>query len=84
LTIEKAFYDAGFTNGEYINLFSSTKSTESIIGHKYVRGVSFCGSTNGGRAIGALAGKHLKKVVCELGGSDPAIVCEDAEIDNAV
>jgi len=84
LAIEELMVGAGFEDGEFQNVFTSPEQTETIIGHKYVRGVSFTGSNGVGSIIGSLAGKYCKKSVLELGGSDPFIVLKDADIDLAV
>lgn len=82
--IEELFVEAGFNNGEFQNIHSSPEQTELIISHKHIRGVSFTGSTRAGKSIASIAGKHAKKAVMELGGSDPFIVLDDADIQKAV
>lgn len=57
---------------------------ERLISHRYVRRVNFTGSTHVGRIIARLAAEHLKPVLLELGGKAPALVLEDADLDNAV
>ena len=49
-----------------------------------MRGLSFTGSSAAGKTLSSYCGKHMKKITCELGGSDPFIVLEDADIDKAV
>jgi len=82
--IEDLMVEAGFENGEFLNVYSSPEQTELILSNKYVRGVSFTGSTRTGGIIGAIASKYAKKAVMELGGSDPFIVLDDANVDQAV
>lgn len=81
---EECFKEAGFNNGEYLNIIVGQKQSEAIISNKLIRGVSFTGSTSGGSHIASLAGKYCKKSVMELGGSDPFIVFADADLDHAV
>jgi len=76
--------EAGFDNGEFQMVFSSPQQTELILSNKFIQGVSFTGSTKSGRNIASIAGKYTKKAVMELGGSDPFIVLEDADIEKAV
>jgi succinate-semialdehyde dehydrogenase/glutarate-semialdehyde dehydrogenase len=68
----------------FVDLMTPGKEVASIIGHEHVKGVTLTGSTNAGKEIAKVAGQHLKKTVLELGGSDPYIVCQDADIDLAV
>ena len=74
---------AGFENGEYQVIFSSTDDTESIIGNPDIRGVALTGSKRAGSTIASLAGKYIKKCMLELGGSDAFIILEDVDIEFA-
>jgi succinate-semialdehyde dehydrogenase/glutarate-semialdehyde dehydrogenase len=65
------------------NLQMDHKVSEQVIQHPLVRGVTFTGSSRGGREVAATAGKALKKTVLELGGSDQYIVLADADIEKA-
>jgi len=76
--------EAGFPEGSYQNLFVESARIERVIADPRVRGVSLTGSEAAGRAVGALAGKHLKPVVLELGGSDPFIVLSVENMEDAV
>ncbi len=58
-------------------------SIENIIAHPAITGVSLTGSTRAGKAVAAVAGKNLKKLVLELGGSDPYLVLSDSDIEEA-
>lgn len=82
--MQKLFNDAGLPDGVFTNLFISTASTEHVLADPLVRGVALTGSERAGTSVGAAAGKNLKKVTMELGGSDAFIVLEDAEIDETV
>ena len=83
LAIEQAFKEAGFDGGVYQALIIENGLTESILQDFRVKGVSLTGSEKAGSAVASLAGKHLKKSVLELGGSDPFIVLKDADIQKA-
>lgn len=72
-----------FPQGVYSNLIIDVKQVEAIIAHPFVRAVSLTGSTQAGRSVAALAGKYLKKCVLELGGSDPYLILEDADLESA-
>lgn len=79
--IETLFAEAGFPKGVYTNLFVRSRLAGTVIAHPKVRGISFTGSERAGAAVAEQAGRHLKKVVLELGGSDPFIVLNDADLD---
>jgi succinate-semialdehyde dehydrogenase / glutarate-semialdehyde dehydrogenase len=70
--------------GLYTNLLITSSKVGRIIEDPRIAGVSLTGSTDAGKAIAAKAGENLKKVVLELGGSDPFIVLDDANIEKAV
>lgn len=82
--IEDLMVEAGFTNGEFQTVFTAPEQTELVLSNKHVRGVSFTGSTRSGRIIASIAGKYGKKATMELGGSDPFIVLDDADLEKAV
>ena len=84
LAIEGLMRDAGFPDGLVRSLFLSNEQAAAVIGDSRVRGVTLTGSTRAGREVASCAGKHLKTMVMELGGSDPFIVFEDADLDEAV
>ena len=83
LTIEKLFRDAGFSPGVVGTVLADTELTTRAIGDRRVAAVTLTGSVGAGRAVGETAGANIKKVVLELGGSDPFIVLADADIDVA-
>ena len=70
--------------GLYTALYTSNEVTAQVIAHPFVRGVSLTGSERAGRAVAELAGRHLKKCVLELGGSDALIVLDAASVGGAV
>lgn len=84
LALEALFRDAGAPEGVYTNLFISAERVQHVIANDLVRGVSLTGSEAAGRAVAQAAGKHLKKVVLELGGSDPFIVLDGERIERTV
>ena len=81
--IEDIFKEANAPEGLYTNLFVSGKHVSRIIEDKRIQGASLTGSEKAGSSLAETAGKHIKKSVLELGGSDPFIVLEDADIDRA-
>jgi succinate-semialdehyde dehydrogenase/glutarate-semialdehyde dehydrogenase len=82
LAIEQIFKEAGFPEGTFSNLFLSNEQAAEVIAHPMVRAVTLTGSSRAGRAVAAEAGGALKKVVLELGGSDPFIVLDDADVQS--
>lgn len=82
--IEQIFRDAGFPEGAYVNIYASHDQIATVIGDKRVQGVSLTGSERAGAAIAEIAGRHLKKVVLELGGSDPFILLSTDDLDATV
>lgn len=82
--IADAFREARFPEDIFQNLPIASSGVAAIIAHPKVAAVSLTGSTEAGRSVAALAGRHLKKTVLELGGSDPYIILEDADLDLAV
>jgi len=83
ITIEKIFQSAGFAEGIVQALIIDVDKVERIIEHDIVQGVTLTGSEFAGSNVAALAGKNIKKSVLELGGSDPFIVLEDADLEQA-
>jgi succinate-semialdehyde dehydrogenase/glutarate-semialdehyde dehydrogenase len=81
--IESAFKEAGFPENTFRTIVADHAAVEALIESDIMRGVSLTGSTAAGARIAETAGRNLKKVVLELGGSDPFIVLEDADIDIA-
>lgn len=81
--LDQLIQQAGFPNGVFQSLFMDNTSTASVIADPRCQGVSLTGSEAAGRSVAATAGKHLKKSVMELGGSDPFIVLEDADVEKA-
>jgi succinate-semialdehyde dehydrogenase/glutarate-semialdehyde dehydrogenase len=84
ILLEELFRDAGAPRGLYTNLLMSGKRASALVSDERIKGVSLTGSEAAGASIAAAAGKHLKKSVLELGGSDAFIILEDADIDKAV
>jgi succinate-semialdehyde dehydrogenase / glutarate-semialdehyde dehydrogenase len=72
--MQKIFDDAGFPEGAYENIYASNEQIEWVIADPRVHGVSVTGSERAGAAVAAIAGRNLKKVVLEMGGSDPFIL----------
>ncbi|KAK4937825.1 hypothetical protein LTR10_021628 [Elasticomyces elasticus] len=84
LAYAELFRKAGAPEGAYTNIFATIPQVDRLIDDFRVRGVTLTGSERAGAAVGARAGKNLKKVVLELGGSDPLIVLPDADLEHAI
>jgi succinate-semialdehyde dehydrogenase/glutarate-semialdehyde dehydrogenase len=84
LAIAQMYEDAGLPAGAYENIFASNEQIEWVIADPRVRGVSVTGSERAGAAVAEIAGRNLKKVVLELGGSDPFIVLGTDDLDKTV
>ncbi|MEU6201277.1 NAD-dependent succinate-semialdehyde dehydrogenase [Streptomyces sp. NPDC047061] len=86
--LERLFAEAGFPAGAYVNVYATNEQIADVIADPRVQGVSLTGSERAGAAVAEIAGRHLKKVVLELGGSDPFVVLStddlDAVVDSAV
>jgi succinate-semialdehyde dehydrogenase/glutarate-semialdehyde dehydrogenase len=78
------FKEAGFPDGAYENIYATNEQIEWVIADPRVRGVSVTGSERAGAAVAEIAGRNLKKVVLELGGSDPFIVLGTDDLDKTV
>jgi len=83
LAIEESFKKAGFPENVFRTIIADHDTVGKLMETDILRGVSLTGSTSAGKRIAELAGKNLKKVVLELGGSDPFIVLEDSDLDFA-
>lgn len=81
--IAKVFLQAGFPENVFQNFVIDTDQAADVIANPLVAGVTLTGSERAGTAVASHAGKHLKKSVLELGGSDPYIVLKDADLDHA-
>jgi len=84
LAIEDIFKQAGLPVGLFTTLLISSQKVERLIQHPLVQAITLTGSTGAGQAIASKAGAVIKKTVLELGGSDPYIILEDANLVKAV
>lgn len=82
--IQQIFTDAGFPAGAYVNIYATNEQIAEVIADPRIQGVSLTGSERAGAAVAEIAGRHLKKVVLELGGSDPFIVLSTDDLDATV
>jgi succinate-semialdehyde dehydrogenase / glutarate-semialdehyde dehydrogenase len=81
--MQRMFDDAGFPEGAYQNIYASNEQIEWAIADPRLRGVSVTGSERAGAAVAEVAGRNLKKIVLELGGSDPFILLGADDLDEA-
>jgi len=81
--IENAFLEAGFPEGVFQQITIDIPQVETVIASDIVCGVTLTGSEMAGSSVASLAGKHIKKSVLELGGSDAFIVLDDANVEKA-
>ncbi len=84
LAIEEIFMEAGFPKNTFKTLLIGSSLIKDVIDHPFVKAVTLTGSEPAGRQVASLCGAKLKKIVLELGGSDPFIILDDANIDEAV
>jgi succinate-semialdehyde dehydrogenase/glutarate-semialdehyde dehydrogenase len=83
LVIEEIFQQAGFPAGVFGILLVSSRRIPEIIDNPLIRAVTLTGSVPAGQAVAARAGARIKKTVLELGGSDPYVILEDADLEDA-
>ncbi|MFF1819906.1 NAD-dependent succinate-semialdehyde dehydrogenase [Kribbella sp. NPDC058245] len=82
--IEEVLHEAGVPADVYVNTFASSRQIPAILADDRIVGVSLTGSEQAGISVAAEAGKNLKKTVLELGGSDPLIILDTADMDETV
>lgn len=82
--LQQIFLDAGYPEGAYVNVYATNEQVAGVIADPRVQGVSLTGSERAGAAVAEIAGRNLKKVVLELGGSDPFVVLGSDDLDATV
>ncbi|WP_439487891.1 NAD-dependent succinate-semialdehyde dehydrogenase [Algoriphagus sp.] len=83
LAIEEVFTEAGFPEGVFQSLLIDSDTTTELIADERIKAVTLTGSEKAGGSVASVAGKHIKKSLLELGGSDPFIVLKDADLKKA-
>ncbi|HET9948886.1 MAG TPA: NAD-dependent succinate-semialdehyde dehydrogenase [Longimicrobiales bacterium] len=81
--IERLLADAGLPEGVFQSVFVTNQQAGAVIRNRRVRAVTLTGSVNAGRSVARQAGAQVKKTVLELGGSDPYLILEDADVEHA-
>jgi succinate-semialdehyde dehydrogenase/glutarate-semialdehyde dehydrogenase len=84
MAIEEVFNEAGFPENLFRTLMVPSSGVEAVIENPLIVAATLTGSESAGSQVASAAGKHLKKTVLELGGADPFIVLDDADLDAAV
>ena len=84
IAIESCFKDSGFPKHIFQNIALAGRDVDQVIINPAIAAVTITGSTPAGKSVAQTAGSVLKKTVLELGGSDPYIILDDADLDNAV
>jgi succinate-semialdehyde dehydrogenase/glutarate-semialdehyde dehydrogenase len=84
LAIEALFRDSGFPGDCFRTLLIGSSEVAQVIARPEIKAVTLTGSTAAGKAVAEAAGRELKKTVLELGGSDPYLILEDADLEQAV
>lgn len=84
LLIESIFQEAGFPDNLFRTLMIPASGVEAVVANPLIAAVTLTGSEAAGSHVASLAGKHLKKTVLELGGTDPYIILADADLQAAV
>ncbi len=82
--LQQIFTDAGYPEGAYVNVYATNEQIAEVIADPRIQGVSLTGSERAGAAVAEVAGRNLKKVVLELGGSDPFVLLSSDDLDSAV
>jgi succinate-semialdehyde dehydrogenase / glutarate-semialdehyde dehydrogenase len=82
--LQTVYADAGFPIGAYTNIYATNDQIADVIADPRVQGVSVTGSERAGAAVAEIAGRNLKKVVLELGGSDPFVLLSTDDLDGVV
>jgi succinate-semialdehyde dehydrogenase/glutarate-semialdehyde dehydrogenase len=83
LAIEDLMHEAGIPDDLFRTLIADVDQTQELIGNPNIAAVTLTGSTRAGKAVASTAGSALKKTVLELGGSDPYLILEDADVQKA-
>jgi len=84
IAIESLFSKSGYFEGVFQNLIITSKKIKKTLVNKRIQAVNFVGGVEAGSQVASEAGKYIKKTVMELGGSDPFIVLEDADLDKTI